>query len=844
MPCMSNVMFARTERHRLVGLLLRVRALVYVGLGLPIIAFVNPPIPWMVAGVALLALAAATPFATRSRTRTFGMRSSITIDLAVSYLLWVVVPEATALSLLAAAWTVVIAVFLLPRAVARTFASVAVVLELSKLAVVVVAPSFLDPFTAGVGWVIVGRSVILAAAYAMASMLDRYLSKLYIATETGSDRYERLMSDAPTAFVIIAGNAVRFANAAAERLLEAEPGSIVGLNPMDYIDATHKTSVSEEVRTALEQLDPVVIPALPMTTAKGRPLTITVTMAATDYRGDLALQVMFTDISAQRQVETELRETRLNYRTFFERIPVALYRSRPSGEIIQANRALIDILGANSETEVIGRNAKTFYVDKADREHLSEMLSADRLVVGFEARLRRLDGRVIWVRDTSRLISTDFGDVYEGSIVDVTSRRDIEDELWSRAMQQEAVASIGQTALEVDDISEVMRTVAETVARVLRTDGAAIIDRTSSGFRYVGRNAWFTMDPTETSVLADRAHMTAAPVVLRTEGEIRFAAPALADAGVQSSVAVMVPATGMEFGTLAVVSESERVFTSDDLNFLHSVANVLAAALDRAAANAKLEELLKSKDAFVASVSHELRTPLTVVTGMAYELRERWGDLTKEELAEFTNLLVDQSRDMSDLIEDLLVAARANIGNVTVRKEPVDLKTQVSGVLTSFAASARMPIQASLEDAVVDADPIRVRQILRNLVTNAIRYGGDEIEVVMSSTAGARVVEVIDNGPGIPVEDRERVFAAYERAHHAAGQPGSVGLGLTVSRTLAQLMGGSLTYRWDGRSTFRLELPRSTDRSSRTDRDPEVAGEAADARRLEAIGSRRLGVVD
>ena len=194
MPCMSNVMFARTERHRLVGLLLRVRALVYVGLGLPIIAFVNPPIPWMVAGVAILALAAATPFATRSRTRTFGMRSSITIDLAVSYLLWVVVPEATALSLLAAAWTVVIAVFLLPRTVARTFASVAVALELSKLAFVVVAPSFLDPFTTGVGWVIVGRSVILAAAYAMASMLDRYLSKLYIATETGS---EGTASDGP-----------------------------------------------------------------------------------------------------------------------------------------------------------------------------------------------------------------------------------------------------------------------------------------------------------------------------------------------------------------------------------------------------------------------------------------------------------------------------------------------------------------------------------------------------------------------------------------------------------------------------------------------------------------------
>jgi signal transduction histidine kinase len=101
-----------------------------------------------------------------------------------------------------------------------------------------------------------------------------------------------------------------------------------------------------------------------------------------------------------------------------------------------------------------------------------------------------------------------------------------------------------------------------------------------------------------------------------------------------------------------------------------------------------------------------------------------------------------------------------------------------------------------------------VRQIIRNLLTNALRYGGPNIEVVMSSTAGARAVAVIDDGAGISQADRERVFVAYERAHHAEGQPGSVGLGLTVSRTLAELMGGSLTYGFDGRSVFTLELSR------------------------------------
>jgi signal transduction histidine kinase len=105
------------------------------------------------------------------------------------------------------------------------------------------------------------------------------------------------------------------------------------------------------------------------------------------------------------------------------------------------------------------------------------------------------------------------------------------------------------------------------------------------------------------------------------------------------------------------------------------------------------------------------------------------------------------------------------------------------------------------------ADPTRVRQIVRNLITNALRYGGSTITVTTGSRGETAYVQVRDDGPGIPEEKRDRIFEPYESAHEAVGMPGSVGLGLTISRKLARLLGGDLSYRSDGGSLFELTLP-------------------------------------
>ena len=216
--------------------------------------------------------------------------------------------------------------------------------------------------------------------------------------------------------------------------------------------------------------------------------------------------------------------------------------------------------------------------------------------------------------------------------------------------------------------------------------------------------------------------------------------------------------------------------------------------------------MIQSKDEFIASISHEVRTPLTVVMGIAHELEARWREIDPGERDELLGLIVGQTSEMSDLIEDLLVAARADIGKLPIHVEPLDAGTVIAEVIDSVRTPDGVTISAGAHSPIVYADPVRLRQIMRNLLTNAFRYGGDRIKITVSHDDERVWIDVADNGDGVPPEARDSIFEAYERAHRSAGRPGSVGLGLTVSRRLARLMDGDLRYRFDDGSVFTLEL--------------------------------------
>lgn len=226
---------------------------------------------------------------------------------------------------------------------------------------------------------------------------------------------------------------------------------------------------------------------------------------------------------------------------------------------------------------------------------------------------------------------------------------------------------------------------------------------------------------------------------------------------------------------------------------------------------AELKDLVRAKDEFIASVSHELRTPLTGVLGLTAALVEgRVSDPSEQK--ELLEMVMTQSQEISYLVEDLLVGARADIGTIAIRSEVIDLQSEVQDVLASLGQPGALIDCRS--DAAALADSVRVRQIMRNLVVNAERYGGPTMKAIVRRSGDRTLFEMWDDGPVIPEEAQERIFEPYGRAHQVAGTTASVGLGLAVSRQLAELMGGTLEYLYDAGSVFRLSLPSADHRSA------------------------------
>jgi len=278
---------------------------------------------------------------------------------------------------------------------------------------------------------------------------------------------------------------------------------------------------------------------------------------------------------------------------------------------------------------------------------------------------------------------------------------------------------------------------------------------------------------------------------------------------VQSELEVPILANGEWAGLIGFADQTMvRRWTDTDVSLLTTTATMIGAFWERDEAQKRLEQANQAKDSFIASVSHELRTPLTAIVGYGEILLEESGTLSDEDREELTRTVVRQGNDLANIVNDLLLAARADINRLHVTQVRLNLRDEVSRVLDGFDQVKVADIRITGEAIAAAGDPERVRQVLRNLVSNALRYGGDTIRVEVTSEEAIAKVLVCDNGTAIPEEDRQKIFQPYQRARNTRGLTESLGLGLAISRQLAQLMGGDLACRNNGgESIFEFTLP-------------------------------------
>jgi signal transduction histidine kinase len=261
--------------------------------------------------------------------------------------------------------------------------------------------------------------------------------------------------------------------------------------------------------------------------------------------------------------------------------------------------------------------------------------------------------------------------------------------------------------------------------------------------------------------------------------------------------------------------------------------NEMAEELQRRAG--ERDQLERMKDEFVLTASHELRSPLTSVQGFAELLMLESHQLTPKQ-TETVEIILDNTRHVVRLLNDLLDLARSDAGRLTIAPTPTDVASLVeeaTRTMRSQTAAREQKLEEAIEPGLprVEADRDRIRQVLVNLLTNANEYAPQGATIrVTARRQGAEVeIAVIDDGPGIPSDQLGHVFERFTRGDAGMTQRvGGTGLGLAISKSLVELHGGTIAAEPTpgGGSTFRFRLPMAAKAAAGGDG---LAAEAAEA---------------
>jgi signal transduction histidine kinase len=291
--------------------------------------------------------------------------------------------------------------------------------------------------------------------------------------------------------------------------------------------------------------------------------------------------------------------------------------------------------------------------------------------------------------------------------------------------------------------------------------------------------------------------------------------------GLRSRVVAPILSGAATIGAISVVRREPGAFRDSEIELLGLLGRLVGSAIQNIRAyeaeRTTVEELRRLsalRADFVSLVSHELRSPMASVIGSARTLEQRWRELSPEQRESFLALIAHETSRLAELIGDVLDTSRIESGTFSYSFEDVDLARLVRD---SAAAAEHGQDEVTVEAVVreplpaVRGDRDRLRQVLVNLIDNAVKYSppGDRVSVKAEQSDSRVVIEVRDRGPGISPEHQRLIFEKFGRANVAEHAKPGTGLGLFIARSIAEAHGGALEVRSaPGRgTTFRLSLP-------------------------------------
>jgi PAS domain S-box-containing protein len=601
-------------------------------------------------------------------------------------------------------------------------------------------------------------------------------------------RYRELFTRSPSPLLLHRRGMVIDANQAAASMFGYRDAlAIRGASLVEHFPVgEHRAQARERIARA-EQLrvgEALPVSDVVMHALDGRILHVQATGVGVDTSSGPAALAIYFDITARKATEAALRRSETLLSHLFATSPDCMTLTElDSGRYTLVNDRFLDIFGFRRE-EVIGRTSDELntWNDPADRQRVVEAIRRQGGVQDVAMTMRRRDGG----RVPMLVSAAQFG--FEGQRLIVLTARDVTGSEQSR-LEVEAILNTVSLAIAFVRGQRVVRINARHrqmfgwSEQELNQVSLAALWHDPADYQALRRNA--------VAKLRHRQGYECEAQMRRRDGSLMWC---------RLQAQPVDPNDPIGGGT---------IWSAEDITERRQTQQALAAARDAA------EAASRAKSAFLANTSHEIRTPLNGLLGLARLAMQP--DLAQARRQQYLNQIFDSTQSLAGIISDILDLSKIEAGKITLEDLPFGLRDTLAAVHHAYLSLAEvkgLTLTLDIAEAVpptVRGDPLRVRQILSNYVTNALKFTErGSVRIEASVRDGSVLLAVHDTGPGIDAATQLRLFTPFSQADESVTRRyGGTGLGLSICRELAQLMGGEVGVDSEpGRgSVFWAELP-------------------------------------
>jgi PAS domain S-box-containing protein len=583
-------------------------------------------------------------------------------------------------------------------------------------------------------------------------------------------------------------------------------------------------------------------------------LTIAATIAGTTLAVILAtimLASLLRHSRAQAQALDALQESEERFRATFDQAAVGVAHVAMDGRWMRVNQRLCSILGYPREELLTRRFHDVTHPDDLERDLvlLEELLAGKIPHYQMEKRYVQRSGRPVWVTLTVSLVRNSSGESYFIAVAEEIAERKRAEEALRMAMDtamvergraeraaermrrlQEATAALS-AALVPARVADVV--VQAALSAVDATAGfASLINERAGDLELLASRGYAAGDPQSwarlpltTPVAAVEAAKTGEAIWIesRDERAIRFPEAVRRFGNSEYGAWAVLPLAveGRRIGVLGLSFPRARAFSEDDRRFLLALAQQCAQAMERSRLYREAQAASEAKSGFMAVMSHELRTPLNAIIGYAELMLMGVPAPIPAHASEQVTRLRAAAQHLLGLIEEILTFSRLEAGQERLVRTAVpvrDIVEDVETVIEPLARARRLDLEITAErpDAEVLTDRVKLRQVLINLLGNAVKFtDSGRVSCTIATDGGDAVFTIHDTGIGIDPEHLAHIFEPFWQVEaQPARRIAGTGLGLTVTQRLLEALGGTIeveSARGQG-TTFRVRMPMGGDR--------------------------------